>query len=764
VGEGSFGGRKRDAVVPGIEWLVGDEVSSSDLDFEPTHPHRLRYVPHPNELTWPIMALVNGTLGVGLMWDPYQRFDGRRCGPQPMFASPDWFAHRNHHLMGLMLPTVREMKKRNVRLAPEPVLIKAGQKWTIEATLWVGQDACDSLAALDAWLDLHGLPEPLKPPRGEWSKEIGFSMAAYLQTLYDPKADGWSYAVGGPEALQGPPAKHAAFGFDLWMGSHLSDDAEVRHRCKQMYERMFTGANIYVGGEDMGWVMGRPDRTLAHAASHVGSLIHSQGPDGAWRFDADLKDQGVFKGFDYHELGPDDAAEVGTCARKAFEILQFARLTGDQRAYKAALKALEFMKSFEVPRAAQVWEVPVHTPDLLAAADAVDAYLEAYQIDGNRDHLTQAVRWARAGLPFVYVWHVPEYPWMHYGSIPVFGASWKKWSWVANLVQWNGLRYAYALVKLARYDPTRPWLRIATGLTVSTMYQQHPDGKLKALWPDSIRVDEPGRSGWEFSPRQILKNVYALTGRDEVPVSKRVDGFVLSAIGRFRRVVRSGRDLDVEIDVPPPLTTWLVISQASKPAAVRLDDQPLSPLPPDTPGLTSPGWMYRPEMGLVMVGVPTSGAHRVTAAGIEPLAVPFLPDLREAIRFEFDRDVEGWQPANHLTDWTVKDGHLILRTTGSDPYLVRPTLRVPPRSIKAVVIRMQVDRGRGGQFFWTTRDSPGMDEPKSISFALHPGRMHEYRLSVGAHPRWSGEHITGIRIDPTDQPDARVEIDWVRGE
>jgi len=57
-----------------------------------------------------------------------------------------------------------------------------------------------------------------------------------------------------------------------------------------------------------------------------------------------------------------------------------------------------------------------------------------------------------------------------------------------------------------------------------------------------------------------------------------------------------------------------------------------------------------------------------------------------------------------------------------------------------------------------------LDEAKSLPFKLHPGRLHEYRLPVGTHPAWTGDHIASIRIDPTDQPDARVEIDWVRGE
>ena len=65
------------------------------------------------------------------------------------------------------------------------------------------------------------------------------------------------------------------------------------------------------------------------------------------------------------------------------------------------------MEQFRVPRAAQVWEVPVHTPDILAAADAVDAYVEAYRFSRDPRWLRDAVTWARRGLPFVYFWDDP---------------------------------------------------------------------------------------------------------------------------------------------------------------------------------------------------------------------------------------------------------------------------------------------------------------------------------------------------------------------
>ena len=79
---------------------------------------------------------------------------------------------------------------------------------------------------------------------------------------------------------------------------------------------------------------------------------------------------------------------------------------------------------------------------------------------------------------------------------------------------------------------------------------------------------------------------------------------------------------------------------------------------------------------------------------------------------------------------------------------------------------MRVTAGQGGQLFWTTQSSPGFAEDKTVRFAIQPdGRFHEYRLEPGRDPMWSGQTITGLRIDPGNgAPSAEFGIDYVRGE
>ena len=64
--------------------------------------------------------------------------------------------------------------------------------------------------------------------------------------------------------------------------------------------------------------------------------------------------------------------------------------------------------------------------------------------------------WAKRGLPFIYLWSDSEKPYLVGASIPVFGATWYRGSWFGRPVQWNGLRYAIALLRLSEHDDSLP--------------------------------------------------------------------------------------------------------------------------------------------------------------------------------------------------------------------------------------------------------------------------------------------------------------------
>jgi hypothetical protein len=760
-----YAAERDEAVFPGLEWLVDDEVSSSTLDIAEGHAHQVRYVVHPNMVTIPAVGTHGRHGTVGLVWDAREKWDGRRDRPSVVFASPDRFENQRAHLVGLFLPTVPEFVEPNAREAAEPYPLEPDKPIRLRARIFADGRAGDALAPIDEWARLYGYPAPAPLPHGSYDREIEFSMQAYLDSLWEAETkDWWTTKNGGILSQQARPRSFIA---DLLLGEILSPSEEVRRACGAQAEEVLA----LIGGEpriDAQRFPGRADLAMANPGS-AAALLASRGDDGAWRFDADQRHtSGPFVGMDYHELGPDEAVEVGTCARRAFEVLRYARIAGDPEAYEAMRKTLLLMERFRVPRAAQVWEVPVHTPDVLAAADAVDAYVEAYRFSGDERWLQSAVTWARRGLPFIYLWDDPDKPFLVGGSIPVFGATWYQGSWFGRPVQWNGLRYANALLKLVEYDQSYPWRRIAEAIIRSAIHQQDLDGENAALWPDNISAIDSEECPWVFGPRQIIRNVLKLTERDEDPATvilgEGKERLHVSAAAEISGATWAGDKLRFRVAYPRGEQGVVLVSNVARPKAVLLDGAPLSEREQVEQG-PEPGWRYDPGNAYLSVRVNREGESTIEVEGAEFRSVRRLPSLTEGIAFEFDESPEGWIAANHLASLTVDEGVLAGSITGGDPYLVRTLVRAEGDAHPVIRLRMRVTAGGIGQFYWTTESSPAFAEDKTVRFAIRAdGEFHEYRLEPGRDPMWSGETITGLRIDPGNgAPSAEFAIDYVRG-
>lgn len=738
------------AIFPGLEWLAAGEASSNSLDISEDHPDRVRYVVHPNAITIPAVGMSSAAATVGLLWDVRQRWDDNRDRPSVAFASPDRFQNQRSHLVGLFLPTVPEFVDRNQREAARPYALTAGRKLCLAARLVADPDTTDPITAIERWIAWRGLPDPAPLPHASYEREIEFSMQAYLQSLWQPGSQQWWTSKGNLELSSSDRPR--AFIADLMLGALMARDPALARRCRSRAEEV----RALVGGEprlDYQRFPNRADLAFANP-SHAAALLAERRTDGSWRFNADQQHQtGPFAGLDYYRLGPPDALEVGTCARNAYEVLRYARIAGDHEVYQRMLNTLALMSRFQVPRAAQVWEVPVHAPDILAAADAVDAYVEAYRIAGDRRWLAEAVRWAKDGLPFIYLWSDPDKPYLLGASIPVFGATWRHGSWFARPVQWNGLRYATALLQLAEYDDSLPWRKVAEIVIRSAIHQQDPQGENIALWPDSIGAIDGVRSPWLFGPNQILMAVWKLLGRDQEPVTTIIGAadrrVHVSTVGRIESAVHRGTVISIDVSYPEGEQGVVLISNVTRPDSVSLDGRALQERIDIEQG-DDPSWRYDAGNAFLAVRVPQSGAAKIRADGVIYREVKRLPYPVEQIAFDFNDSAEGWLPANDISELFPKGEGLFGRVSGPDPYLVRPLLRVAGDRAPALRLGLRVTAGSGGQLFWSTEASPGFDEQRSIRFSLIPdGRFHEYRLELGQHPDWKGQIITGLRLDPT---------------
>jgi hypothetical protein len=777
VGEGSFGAAKDEGLFCGLDWLDRNEESSNWQVIGRGHPHQVRYVPHPNMVTIPVMSIFREDTTVGLLWDHRQTWDGRHDRPAAAFASPDRFEGRNAHLLGLFLPSVgaegKPWVRMNERTAAIPYDLPAGKELTLSAIVYARTGTRDALAAMDEWLSVFGVPEPSPLPRGTPEAEIAFSMRAYLESLWVPETQEWWTSRGAGKLLS-PLGRPMSFVHDLLQGALVVQDpalaAACRARAKEVTALVPSAIPAYVDG---GFDYGGADRWLIASSLNVPMIMAGQGPDGAWRFDADRLDRGgVFRGMDYHRLGPDNAAELGTCAANATQLLRAARMTGSTEGYQAGVKALRFMERFRVPRAAQVWEVMVQAPDVLAAAEACDAYLEAYQYDGNPEWLARARHWARGGLPFVYLWSDPERPFLLGASIPVFGASWETGSWFGRPVQWNGLRHAQAMQRLARYDQSLPWEKLARLILVSAMYQQSTDADDVALWPDSIGAIDSDKSGWIFAPLQVLETLYMAMGRPQEPetvilgtLPQRIH---LNSGAAIRAAAWTADRLTAELTYPAGENGYTVLVNLARPEGVLLDGAPLAESG-DLPKGATAGWQYLAPYAMCVVRTVQDGKHTLELRGARYRRSDLTPDLRKTIAFEFATGAEGWLPANAIGDLDSREGALQVPVTGGDPYLTRSAMSVDGDQVKTIVVRMLLPalaHAEYGQWYWGTKDAPGFAEARVARFeVLADGQWHEYRIPVGQDPAWRGQAITSVRLDPFQAGDpVTVEVDWIRGE
>src|SRR5207253_380680 len=137
-------------------------------------------------------------------------------------------------------------------------------------------------------------------------------------------------------------------------------------------------------------------------------------------------------------------------------LLEMATFCGNSGLISEGLRVLRALDGFAgtVPRGAQTWEIPLHTPDILAAAHLVRAYTLGYELTGEPHFLEQARYWAWTGVPFLYLINPTAQPVGPYATIAVLGAThWTAPVWLGQPVQWCGLVYADALYRLAPYDP-----------------------------------------------------------------------------------------------------------------------------------------------------------------------------------------------------------------------------------------------------------------------------------------------------------------------
>ncbi|MFA5193684.1 MAG: hypothetical protein WC740_23490 [Verrucomicrobiia bacterium] len=400
----------------------------------------IRFAPDPLKVTMPLMAFVTDRVLAAMTW--------RDMTLQPVFATPDFLEGVEGHRAAL-----RGKKMEATILVRKPAPLE-------DAILWVMKE--------------RGLPALPKAPR---SRESQMALSLKALTGLPLKTDaGWGHCAE-PRWARQPFADHAS---TIW---RLTGEAP------QLPKLVLGGSHIR--NEAIYFVTSRANEWLKVKASQVRGIIASQKADGSFRYTGK------------YQRGHFEDTASGYCATPAVTLLEHARATGDKAALDAGVKALEFMKRFRTPRGAQTWECALHTPDILASAHLIHAYVRGYELTGNREYLDCARKWAVTGLPFVYQWSCQ--PVMIYATTPVYGATnWRAPNWIGLPVQWCGYDYAYALAMLMPHDKTLNWRQLAEGILITAEQMQYPDGEYAGCVPDSFSLDEQRRNPWNINPCAIV--------------------------------------------------------------------------------------------------------------------------------------------------------------------------------------------------------------------------------------------------------------------
>ena len=153
------------------------------------------------------------------------------------------------------------------------------------------------------------------------------------------------------------------------------------------------------------------------------------------------------------------------------------------------------------------------------------------------------------------------------------------------------------------------------------------------------------------------------------------------------------------------------------------------------------------------------------------LTAAFAGAVIAAPEWTFDTagSLQGWQPNGGMAGAVVADG-TVTATTGEDPFLVSPAIKVTAGEVSTVVVRMKLLTADGApagdqdqiQLFWLTSAAPGASEEASIRIdIIGDGQWHDYKFAVSENKNWKGD-ITGLRLDPCSGPGMKVAVDSVR--
>lgn len=533
-GQGAFGRAKGQAIFAGLEYL-SDEPSSSEADIR--GPASRRQTPARHKITFPLMTVQADGRYVGLAWDNDPRFT-------PVFDSPDRLFGAEGHVMGVLFPGSDGENREEGSLLPYlPERLDPGRPLALRVAI-VGGKGDSVIPAVQQYVRMHPLP-PLPDAGLDWP---GYARLAGYGWLDSKCREGNLYR----HAVWPGFLPQAAADVSVWMtylaeqtaaaglGARLREaaagalaqvppDSYLLARISHVSPPLAPLVCGAVGPADGGAAAQAGAGAASGAAGQAGHPVALAvarslrlGREQVRRFQPDgtLPYRQAEGKPDYGSTHSEPDAN-GMTALAVRTVLEAAVFTGDADLVRDGLRLLAGLDRFDntVPRGAQTWEIPLHTPDILASAHLVRAYTLGYLLTGDEALRARAVYWAWTGVPFVYLVNPTPGRVGPYSTIAVLGAtSWQAPVWFGQPVQWCGLVYADALYDLAPLDPDGPWRRLADGIAAAGIQHtwKEDDADRAGLLPDFFHLREQYADGPAINPGSLQASALRLYGRPPI--------------------------------------------------------------------------------------------------------------------------------------------------------------------------------------------------------------------------------------------------------
>ncbi|MGN0878630.1 MAG: hypothetical protein ACI4WT_04155, partial [Oligosphaeraceae bacterium] len=565
-GLGSFGQRKQQALLAGAEYLVADESSSSELDVKGANANRLSV--DPVKLCLPLMALAADGRWLSLSWDD----SGLR--PATVFDVPDRQYRSGANLWGLWLPGVGRHRLDGDLNTYLPMPVAANQTLALSAVI-AGGPGETVIPAVQAHVARLGQLPPLPTHAPDFQGAIRLLAAGYLDSAANVNHT-WRHAVvPNPKAFT-PTVAADAILYMAWLAANTADHTLAQ----RLRQEVAAALPAVLEGKTLRSIAHNPNPIHIHLffnriqdwldtnrRNALDFLARQVRPDGSFPFVKPEKLRHHFGSTHWTDHANGLTAVRGVNASLAALASASPEL---RNAYLNWLDKVFDLYRNDAPRGAQTWEIPLHTPDILASAYLLDHAVAAYQLTGNPKYLQTARYWAWTGVPFVYLTDpARDYgPNGLYATIAVLGATgWSAPFWIGLPVQWCGMVYRNALctyLDLLRQLPDTQsqvslWSQIAAGITLTGLNMTFPlsDQQRQGLLPDVYVLQTQESTGPAINPGTTLTHLPQAYGQRPVIAQTRLGtGVMAFALGDIAQLPNG----DLQLDLWPESHTQVLIS------------------------------------------------------------------------------------------------------------------------------------------------------------------------------------------------------------